>query len=285
MTREEVKIQFTGLAHDHLMASNRMHSHTHNNMNQRHQQQHQRNNSNSHLTTMNNHHNMNNSQNYHNQNHNQQQQPTHINISSNHSLQSLDGCLNATKLVNGPPTPPPSVEGKQGDASALSTIAILRRHPMYDSLVLVKKWRPCLNGYSLEFPTSTQDTAQGQKANGLQQHQSTENNDQSALSKPVCDVGCGRTKLVSMYLDGDDPIYQNQQLKLKQHQQQNGHDQQEEGEVVYVPINGLLHRLDKFDRQGISIDSRVYAFALGLKTAERFLTSSAEKEIQEAPPF
>jgi hypothetical protein len=115
---------------------------------------------------------------------------------------------------------------------------------------------------------------------------STEN-DGCILGKAY-DVGCGRTKLVSVYLDGDDPIYQH---KLKQQNGTNNSngasagDQQEGGEIVYVPINGLLHRLNNFDRLGISIDSRVFAFAMGLKTAERFLTSSTEKEYQEAPPL
>uniref|UniRef100_A0A6G1SAM0 ADP-sugar pyrophosphatase n=1 Tax=Aceria tosichella TaxID=561515 RepID=A0A6G1SAM0_9ACAR len=190
------------------------------------------------------------------------------------------------------------VYDKVDDASAaLSTIAILRRHPMYDSLVLVKKYRPCLDGYILEFPTSHMDntetngtTTNGTKLNGTEQtnqvHTSPSNKttpatpENNSILGQAYDVGCGRTKLVSVYLDGDDPIYQH---KLKQ--QNGGGEQHESGEVVYVPINGLLHRLNNYDRHGISIDSRVYAFAMGLKTAERFLTSSTEKEVQEAPPL
>ena len=136
---------------------------------------------------------------------------------------------------------------------SLSTIAILRRHPMYDSLVLVKRYRACLNGYTLEFPTSDVNS----------QHQTKEQD-------------CYKTKLVSMYLDGDDPIYQCQERKSKL---------SPEGEFAHVPMNGLLDRLDNYDRHGIAIDSRVYAFAMGLITAEKFLTTSSVKEIQETPPL
>lgn len=185
-------------------------------------------------------------------------------------------------------------DNKVDEASPQSTIAILRRHPMYDSLVLVKKYRPCLDGYILEFPTSYTGNASASKPSDQTQTQEasprrTSSTEYDSILGEAYDAGCGRTKLVSVYLDGDDPIYQH---KLKQ---QNGAggcnggngngEQHESGEVVYVPINGLLHRLNNYDKLGISIDSRVYAFAMGLKTAERFLTSSAEKEVQEAPPL
>lgn len=149
-----------------------------------------------------------------------------------------------------------SQQENQNNASALSTIAILRRNPMYDCLILQKRYRACLSGYTLEFPTS----------NATSKHNSKEQD-------------CCKTKLVSVYLDGDDPIYQCQERKSKHGLLS------PEGEIVYVPMNGLLARLDNYDRHGVSIDSRVYAFAMGLKTAEKFLTTSSMKEIQETPPL
>lgn len=154
----------------------------------------------------------------------------------------------------------PSQGNNQNTTSALSTIAILRRHPMYDSLVLVKRYRACLNGYTLEFPTSGATTT-------------TTNNKPQSKTQDCC-----KTKLVSVYLDGDDPIYQCEEKECKSRLNS-------EGEVVYVPMNGLLTRLDNYDRLGVSIDSRVYAFAMGLKTAEKFLTTSSMKELQETPPL
>lgn len=154
---------------------------------------------------------------------------------------------------------------QQSIQSALSTIAILRRHPMYDSLVLKKRYSSCLNGYTLEFPTTDMKPIN----NSSKQHHQQQSKDRE----------CCKTKLVSVYLDGDDPIYQ-----CKEKKGCNGLLPPEE-EVVYVPMNGLLDRLDNFDRHGVSIDSRVYAFAMGLKTAEKFLTTSSMKEIQETPPL
>lgn len=150
---------------------------------------------------------------------------------------------------------------QQTGNNALSTIAILRRHPMYDCLVLRKRYRACLNGFTLEFPTNSVTSATTSE---------TKN--------------CCKTKLVSVYLDGDDPIYLSQENKSKTGLLTQ-HDNEKSGEMVYVPMNGLLTRLDNYDRHGIAIDSRVYAFAMGLKTAEKFLTTSSMKEIQETPPF
>lgn len=197
MTREEVKVEFAGLTHDHLLNNKQDVSQ-------------------------------------------QTAKSNEINITNNISTQGNQ---------------------QQNIQSALSTIAILRRHPMYDSLVLKKRYRSCLNGYTLEFPTTNT------KAN---------NNSKLHQSK---DRECCKTKLVSVYLDGDDPIYQ-----CKEKKGCNSLLPTEE-EVVYVPMNGLLDRLDNFDRHGVSIDSRVYAFAMGLKTAEKFLTTSSMKEIQETPPL
>ena len=216
MTREEVKVEFAGLAHDHLMVSKHQEAVLQNNTDfnkKRAVAQHQ--------------------------------QPTHN---------------NQTKGLNGAePT-------AASQATTVSTIAILRRHPMYDSLVLVKRFRACLGGHTLEFPTTSLESGELEANKEDHQHASD----------------CCKTKLVSVYLDGDDPIYQSQEQADRR--LANGISSHE-GEVVYVPVNGLLDRLDNYDKHGISIDSRVYAFAMGLKTAEKFLTSSSMKEIQETPPL
>lgn len=151
---------------------------------------------------------------------------------------------------------------KRAQSSPLSTIAILRRHTMYDSLILVKQQRPNLNNsYSLELPNS--DTISSDIG---------ENNLADSKSND-----CPKTKLVTVYLDADDPIYQRQEEKNKKCRSKI------EGEIVYVPTNGLLDRLDSYERRGVAVDSRVYAFAMGLHTAESFLTNSTMKEVQEAP--
>lgn len=146
------------------------------------------------------------------------------------------------------------------DMSSLATIAILKRHPMYDCLVLVKRYRASCNGYTLEFPTSERTT------NRTKKNQSSDN------------TYCSKTKLVSIYLDGDDPIYRCQEKNCK-----NSNLSAQDGEIVYVPMNGLLDRFDTYDKRGITVDSRVYAFAMGLKTAERIMRTNSMKEVQETP--
>lgn len=150
---------------------------------------------------------------------------------------------------------------------------------MYDSLVLVKKYRACLGGYTLEFPTNYTTTSSttgntNNNSNSKTTNGSEEKEQQQQVAKECC-----TTKLVSLYLDGDDPIYQCQESKCK------NSGLSSDGEIVYVPMNGLLTRLDTYEKHGISIDSRVYAFAMGLKTAEKFLQSSSMKELQETPPL
>lgn len=179
---------------------------------------------------------------------------------------------------------------------ACSTIAILKRHTLYDSLVLVKKYRSCLEGYVLEFPS-------------LSCEESGDSKENSSI--------CNRRKLVSRYLDGDDPWLDSYQPQMKatdcseaglatpsdlptnviksmELRQSaigpvlNAYPQQIDDlnqlcDLVHVPINGLMDRLRDYTESGISVDSKVYAYAMGLKTAERFLTNGSMREINEAP--
>lgn len=280
MLREEVKVELaTGLAHDHSpMSANQTTKRHHHHHNQRHHKHH-----------------------------------NHSSLLTNTQLQPL-GCLSSIQDKTNIPIPASSVlepehqqqqtdklaqdeqkQQQQETTPALATIAILRRHPMFDSLVLVKKYRACLQGHTLEFPTSRQQVNDGADNNKLDiqtnsivpqifNQLESENDDYTKELSPQ-QQSCNQTKLVSVYLDGDDPIFQSQAAAATSMRKTSttSSEEQSSSDIVYVPINGLLDRLDNYSRHGISIDSRVYAFAMGLKTAERFLTSSSEKEIQEAP--
>lgn len=139
------------------------------------------------------------------------------------------------------------------------TIAILRRHTMYDSLILVKRRaQGRSNAYVLEFPTSF--------LNDHNQNDPTYNENEIKIPDNE------NTKIITLYLNGDDPMHINgaraKGLDLEQK------------EVVHVPLNGLLTRLKAYEQAGISVDNRVYAYAIGLKTADQFFKSSSMKEIQ-----
>lgn len=188
--------------------------------------------------------------------------------------------------------------------SKCSTIAILRRHPMYDSLVLVKKYRPCLGGYALEFPETD-----ASEASELGDEQAGTNNQENQALESSPTSWCNQRRLVSHFLDGDDPIH-NQLLMNRPDVPVVGSTgigagrlsrrptselltglvsssasgrQTRADELVYVPINGLMDRLKNYTQSGLAVDGRVYAFAMGLKTAERLMVSSAMHELQETP--
>lgn len=190
----------------------------------------------------------------------------------------------------------------RADADQLcSVIGILRRHPMYDCLLLVKKYRNCLGGYSLEFPTDRLRPEELQVA-------SDQDDDEENKAKP----GCNQRRLVSRYLDGDDPMHQHtgtvatptsplppvvselirntsceanigEPVYLVDPFMAQVDDKGDHCELVHVPINGLLDRLEGYTRSQVAVDSRVYSFAMGLKTAERIMTTKSMKELQETP--
>lgn len=188
-----------------------------------------------------------------------------------------------------------------GSDKLCSTIAILRRHPLYDGLILVKKFRRCLDGYVLEFPSM--------EASDLKELKENKNSD------------CLHRKLTVRYLDGDDPWLESsalmasmlsnkasnsndmgslsepnniQSIEASSRENSNNNllgpeypsqvdDLGQTCEFVHVPTNGLLDRLKNFTESGIAIDSKVYAYAMGLKTSERLLTTTSMREVYETP--
>lgn len=191
----------------------------------------------------------------------------------------------------------------QDGENQCSVIAILRRHPMYDCLVLVKKYRACLSGYSLEFPVDKfaeqgeeEDSGSEATSDSGEHHRQPAQVHRSASSGALLSK-CSRRKLISRLIDGDDPMFQyylEGSPTLEQDKKPDGSDpthpfsQQTDDkgqscEFVHVPLNGLLHRLRHHTESGIAVDSRVYAFAMGLKFAERILTTNSMREIQETP--
>lgn len=179
---------------------------------------------------------------------------------------------------------------------------------MHDCLVLAKKYRRCLGGYSLEFPLVDElglpQPTGGQETNG------------SALGEAQ-PAQCNRRRLISRFIDGDAlvsygqigdlaattttaPEQTNKIATILADSQLANVATDYDGEVdvdvdankdneptrpqlMHVPINGLLDRLKNYTNIGLAVDSRVYAFAMGLKTSERFLTTNFERELHESP--
>ncbi|XP_054158768.1 ADP-sugar pyrophosphatase-like [Oppia nitens] len=174
------------------------------------------------------------------------------------------------------------------DTVSVLSIAILRQHIRCDCLLLIKQYRPTLKAYALEFPAKiVEHTAIDEKSDeesdeetGEVAIEDIENNTgykstdihhispETALDPELCD---GKVRLVSLVVDGDDPI-KNGFI--------NGHHNEKhtEIEVHQVPINGLLDRLNEYSKRGIVVDSRVYAFAIGLKKGEKLAQIQAKMQ-------
>ncbi|XP_054487003.1 ADP-sugar pyrophosphatase isoform X2 [Agelaius tricolor] len=114
-------------------------------------------------------------------------------------------------------------------ADGVAVIAVLQRTLHYDCIVLVKQFRPPINGYCLEFPAA------------------------------LClDPGMSNstTHIVSVIINGDEA----ENTRPKQNL--------EFVEVVSLPKNDLLQRIDELAaEEQLAVDARVYTYALALKHA------------------
>lgn len=153
-------------------------------------------------------------------------------------------------------------KAKSSESDSVCALPILRRMLKYDCLVLVKQYRPSMKAFTLEFPAgvvepqdSTSEAAALRRLNSQTGYTCTGLKKTSPLtaSDPV-HTTC-TTKLVSVEINGDDLRNLNAQQKF---------GEGEFYEVVQVPMNDVLKRLNEYSEDGYVIDSRVYTFALGL---------------------
>ncbi|RWS24748.1 ADP-ribose pyrophosphatase-like protein [Leptotrombidium deliense] len=166
------------------------------------------------------------------------------------------------------------------------TIGILKRQIMCDSLVLVKQYRAPLKAYTLEFPARVIEP-QGANPNFEDIINREIEDDTGYTSTDIKHISpltaLDPVRLVSLLIDGDDPLQHPSPKSLStdsdSEDNNNGHGQVVE--VLQVPINGLLDRLNEYSKQGLVVDSRVYAFAIGLKKGEKLALSLVVPPMQE----
>ena len=72
---------------------------------------------------------------------------------------------------------------------------------------------------------------------------------------------------MSVLIDGDDPLQNTNPRNSELDNESPDHGRIVE--ILQVPTNGLLDRLRSFHKEGIIVDSLVYAFAIGLKMGEK----------------
>lgn len=150
-------------------------------------------------------------------------------------------------------------KGKSADA--VSVIPVLQRTLHHECIVLVKQFRPPMGGYCLEFPAGLIEDGESPEAAALREleEETGYKGDVAECSPAVCmDPGLSNctTHVVTVTINGDDAG--NVRPKPKP----------EFVEVISLPKNDLLTRLDALGAEDhLTVDARVYAYALALKHA------------------
>lgn len=153
-------------------------------------------------------------------------------------------------------------KGKSADA--VSVIPVLQRTLHHECIVLVKQFRPPMGGYCLEFPAGLIEDGESPEAAALREleEETGYKGDVAECSPAVCmDPGLSNctTHVVTVTINGDDA--RNVRPKPKP-------GDGEFVEVISLPKNDLLTRLDAMGAEDhLTVDARVYAYALALKHA------------------
>ncbi|NXU52720.1 NUDT5 pyrophosphatase, partial [Turnix velox] len=163
-------------------------------------------------------------------------------------------------------------------ADGVAVIAVLQRTLHYDCIVLVKQFRPPINGYCLEFPAGLieeNETAESAALRELEEETGYKGEVVECTPALCLDPGLSNstTHIVSVTINGDDAENTRPKQKL-------GElciiflSLLEFVEVISLPKNDLLQRIDELiAEERIAVDARVYTYALALKRA-------AEKPLQ-----
>lgn len=153
---------------------------------------------------------------------------------------------------------------KSVSADGVAVIAVLQRTLHYDCIVLVKQFRPPINGYCLEFPAGLieeNETAESAALRELEEETGYKGEVVECTPALCLDPGVSNstTHIVSVTINGDDAENTRPKQKL---------DDGEFLEVISLPKNDLLQRIDELVAEdNIAVDARVYTYALALKRA------------------
>ncbi|KAH0515628.1 ADP-sugar pyrophosphatase [Microtus ochrogaster] len=148
-----------------------------------------------------------------------------------------------------------------GEVTTVSIIPVLQRTLHYECIVLVKQFRPPMGGYCLEFPAGFIDDGESPEAAALREleEETGYKGDVAECSPAVCmNPGLSNctTHVVTVTINGDDAA----NVRPKPNP--------EFVEVISLPKNDLLTRLDALvAEEHLTVDARVYAYALALKHA------------------
>jgi len=168
--------------------------------------------------------------------------------------------------------------------TTLCTIAVLKRQIRCDCLLLVRQYRAPHQRYTIEFPATVLNCRDTLNDQFIVERANREIKDEtgytSTLIKHVspatamdADITDGKVRLVSVIIDGDDPLQHASPANTFSFESGHGHIVQ----LLQLPLNGLLDRLTQLSDHDI-IDSRVYAYAMGLQEGEKMAINQLRKE-------
>ncbi|XP_010131985.1 PREDICTED: ADP-sugar pyrophosphatase [Buceros rhinoceros silvestris] len=153
---------------------------------------------------------------------------------------------------------------KGATADGVAVIAVLQRTLHYDCILLVKQFRPPINGYCLEFPAGLMEeneTAECAALRELEEETGYKGEVVECTPALYLDPGLSNstTHIVSVVINGDVPENTRPKQKL---------DDGEFVEVISLPKHDLLQRIEELiAEEHIAVDARVYTYALALKRA------------------
>ncbi|XP_076312032.1 ADP-sugar pyrophosphatase-like isoform X4 [Tachypleus tridentatus] len=164
----------------------------------------------------------------------------------------------------------------------VSTIALLHRLLKYDCMILVKQYRPPLKAFTLELPAGLIDLEETVEDTALRELKE-ETGYSSAVVKHVSSVtaldpglsSC-TMKIVTVGVDGDSKENEHAMQTLTS---------DEFIEVLHVPVDQLLKKLNECSEQGMIIDSRVYSFAIGLAMGKKMAHAGDIPHLQGQETF
>ncbi|XP_013400637.1 ADP-sugar pyrophosphatase isoform X2 [Lingula anatina] len=144
---------------------------------------------------------------------------------------------------------------------AVVIMPVLKRLLKYDCVVLVKQYRPPMKCCTIEFPAGLIDAGESPEETAVREleEETGYTGKIKHISPVTClDPGIGNCTvcIATAEIDGDDPVNKKPKAKL---------DDSEFIEVISIPVNELLERLNEFAKQDVVVDARVYTYAVAIK--------------------
>lgn len=139
-------------------------------------------------------------------------------------------------------------------------IAFNRRLLYRDCIILVKHYRPALKNFTIEMPTGRVKDCENPEETGLRLlKQHTGYSGRVKVEGPILSVSPATSNCTMRYLtldvNGDEP--HNRHIRSKQ-------SLDPSRETLLIPVEELLEKLREFTQADYLVDSRIYAYAIGL---------------------